>query len=75
MRDLLVSMTLKYVRRTAVATMRTLPTSPINAEVRNILVFVLPTTHGSQTAVKEEVILTYWDLVISASSGALVSLS
>ena len=77
MRDLSVSMTLKYVRRTAVATMRTLLASPTMAEVRNMLVFVLPTTHGSQTAVKEEIIelLKYWDLVISASSGKLLSVS
>ena len=71
MRDLSVSMTLKYVRRTAVTTMRTLPVSPTKAEVRNILVFVRPVTHGSQTAVNEEIILKYWDLAIS--SGALVS--
>ena len=57
MRDLSVSMTLKYVRRTAVTTMRTLPAGLTMAEVRNMLVFVLPTTHGSQTAVKEEIIL------------------
>ena len=68
MRDLLVLMMLKYVRETAVATMRTLPASPTMAEVRNMLVFVLPTTHGSQTAVNEEIILKYWDFL----SGALL---
>ena len=68
MRDLSVSMTLKYVRRTAVAAMRTLPASPTMAEVRNILVFVRPVTHGSQTAVNEEIILKYWDFL----SGALL---